>query len=107
MANLPKKRFLVLAVLGFLVLTVGGCDDERSENRKGETVALTQVPAPVTAAIEQEAKEGNLKEIEKTTVDGKTAYAASIVANGKERMTRVGEDGKLISRGAVEKDDDD
>lgn len=107
MSHPPKKSFLFVAALGLISLTLAGCDELRSEMDQGDKVALTQVPAPVKATIEQEAKAGTLKEIEKKTVDGRTAYMADVVVNGKEQGTVIGEDGKVISRGVGEKDDDD
>ena len=107
MSHLYKKLFFVLAALGLVSLTLVGCDEWRSERGQEEKIALAQVPAPVKAAIEQEAKSGTLKEIEKKTVDGKTSYIASIVVSGKEQETLIGDDGKVISRRASEKDDDD
>lgn len=102
-----KTLFLVVAATGLAVLALVGCDEWRSERGQEETVALAQVPAPVKATIEQEAKVGALKEIEKRTVDGKISYKADIVINGKEQRTVIGEDGKVISRRAGERDDDD
>jgi hypothetical protein len=100
MANLPRKLFLVHDC-GWLRRRA----IRESEGRNGRLDAGARARQGRDRAG---GKGGTLKEIEKTTVDGKTAYAASIVANGKEQMTLVGEDGKLISRwGAVEKDDDD
>lgn len=106
--SIPRKSWLLaLAVVGLLGLTLFDWDEWRSEKHEEQTVALAQVPAPVKPTIEQEAKLGTLKEVEKTTVDGKTTYAASVVVNGKEQETRIGEDGKVISRGAPEGDGDD
>ena len=102
-----KSWVLALAVLGLLGLTLFAWDEWGPDERKEEKVALAQVPAPVKATIEQEAEGGTLKDIEKTTIDGKTAYTASVVVNGKEKETRIGEDGKIISQGAKERDDDD
>ena len=65
--------FFSVTLLGFVGVTFGGSDDSPSEKRQEEKVALSQVPAPVKATIEQEIKRGTLKEIEKTTVEGKTA----------------------------------
>ncbi|MFL9936078.1 hypothetical protein P0D88_45260 [Paraburkholderia sp. RL18-103-BIB-C] len=107
MSNSPRKLVCALAVLGLISLTLVGCNESRSEQSQLEKVPLTAVPAPVKATIEQEAKAGALKEVEKTTVGGKTAYVAGIVVNGKEQQTLIGEDGKVIRRGAAEADDDD
>ena len=105
---IPRKNWvLILVVLGLLGLTLFEWDDWRGEKRQEEKVELAQVPAPVKATIEQEAKAGALKEIEKTVVDGKATYTASVVVNGKEQETRIGEDGKVISRGAQEGGHDD
>ncbi len=102
-----KSWLLALALIGLLGLTLFDWDDRRSEKHEEEKVALTKVPASVKATIEQEAKLGTLKEIEKTTVDGETIYAASVVVDGKEQETRIGEDGKVINRGAQQRDGDD
>lgn len=98
---------MALAVIGLLGLTLFGWDEWRSEKHEEEKVALTQVPALVKTTIEQEARLGALKEIEKTTVDDEIIYAASVAIDGKEQETRIGEDGKVISRGAHERDGDD
>ncbi len=102
-----KVLFSLVAVLGILCVALAVSGAFSSERRQEERVTLSQVPAPVRATIEQEIKSGTLKEIDKTTVDGKTAYAARIAVNGNEQETVVGEDGKVIRQGAVEKDDDD
>lgn len=98
--------FLAIVILGLLGLTMVEWDDWGFGGRHEDRVALTQVPAPVRATIEQEAKGGSLKDIERSTLDGKTAYTASVVINGKEQETRIGEDGKVIDRREGEKDDD-
>ena len=46
-----------------------------------------------------------MRDIEKMTVGGKTVYAASFLV-GNEQETRIGEDGKVIGRGAAKRDDD-
>jgi hypothetical protein len=102
-----KSWLLVLLVLGLLGLTLFDWDEWGFGERRGEKIALAQVPAPVRATIELEAQGGTLKEIEKMTVDGKTAYTASVVVNGSEHEARIGEDGRVLGRGAAEKDDDD
>ena len=102
-----KVLFSLVAVLGILCVALAVSGAFSSERRQEERVTLSQVPAPVRATIEQEIKGGTLKEIEKISDEGKTAYAAHIAVNGNEQETVIGEDGKVIRQGAVEKDDDD
>jgi hypothetical protein len=103
----PRKSLLLaLVVLGLLALTLFDWDEWWSE-RHEQKVALADVPAPVKATIEQVvAQGGTLKEIEKATVDGKTAYTASLVVNGEEQETSIDADGKVIGRSGADKDDD-
>ena len=107
--SIPRKGLVLLAfvVLGLLGLMLFDRDEWRSEEHQEEKVALAQVTAPVKATIEQEAKLGILREIERTTVDGKVTFAASVVVNGKEQESRIGVDGTFISRGEQERDRDD
>ena len=100
-----EKRFAIgLVVAGiFAVVSLPSW----AENKEEEKVAVTQVPASVKSTIEQQAKGGTLREIDKRTADGKTVYAARITANGNDREIVIGEDGKLIYRGAVAKEDED
>lgn len=102
----PARWILAIVIVGLLGLTMFDWDEWGLGGRHENRVALAQVPAPVRATIEQEAKGGSLKDIERSTLDGKTAYTASVVINGKEQETRIGEDGKVIDRREGERDDD-
>ncbi|SRR5258708_7148244 len=103
-----KVLFSLVAVLGILCVALAVSGAFSAERRQEERVTLSQVPAPVRATIEQEVKAGGtLKEIERISDEGKTAYAARIAVNGKEEESVIGEDGKVIRRGAAEDDDDD
>jgi len=97
-------------VLGLLTVSLTACEDAREERRNNQVeqrVAIDQVPPAVKATIEQESKGGTVKEIEKLSQDGKTAYGADIVMNGKEQQTLIAEDGTVIKRGAKEEEHDD
>jgi len=98
-----REKYAHAVVLGLLTLTLAACDDAREE----EKVGIDQVPPAVKATIEQESKGGTLKEIEKLTQNGKTAYGAEIVMNGKEQQTVIAEDGTVIKRAAKEEEHDD
>jgi hypothetical protein len=78
-----KGWLLALVVLGLLGLTLFDWDEWGAGRRQEEKVALAQVPAPVKVTIEQEAKGGTLKDIEKTTIAGKTAYTASLSSTAR------------------------
>lgn len=98
-----RENYSRAVALGLLTLSLAACDDAREEQK----VAIDQVPPAVKATIEQESKGGTLKEIEKVSQDGKTAYGADIVMNGKEQQTLIAEDGKIIKRAAKEEEHDD
>ena len=98
-----REKYAHAVVLGLLTLTLAACDDAREE----EKVGIDQVPPAVKATIEQESKGGTLKEIEKLTQNGKTAYGAEIVMNGKEQETLISEYGRVIVRRVHRKDEDD
>ena len=98
-----REKYAHAVVLGLLTLTLAACDDAREEQK----VAIDQVPPEVKATIEQESKGGTLKEIEKLRQEGKTAYGADIVMNGKEQQTVIAEDGTVIKRAAKEEEHDD
>jgi hypothetical protein len=109
--KLSGKLLAVCIVVGLAVVlfVVYGFDRLREdrEGSTGEKLALTQVPLAVRATIEQESKDGTVKEIEKLTKGSETVYGADIVVNGQEREVIVAEDGKVIERGKKEEDDDD
>lgn len=96
-----KSLKFAVVVIGLLGLTLFDWDEWGSEKHKEQRIALAQLPGPVKAAVEREAQLGTLNENGKTIVGGKIPYAASVVVNGKEQETRIGEDGQVISRSAA------
>lgn len=91
----PRTSFATLVAL--LAVTLAGCE-QPVEKSRNDTVGMSQVPQPVQAAIESEAKSGTLKQIEMKIMKGKTAYQASVMVNGEEQKTLIADDGKVISR---------
>jgi uncharacterized membrane protein YkoI len=69
-----------------------------------QKVSLDQVPAPVKATFEKEAKGGTVGEVTKETVKGKTIYEAQITKDGKDRYVHVREDGKVQKRESAKKE---
>jgi uncharacterized membrane protein YkoI len=70
-----------------------------------EKVTLDQVPAPVKATLEKEAKGGSIGEVTKETKKGKMYYEAQIHRmNGKDRWVHVAPDGKVLKRESARKE---
>ena len=85
----------------------GAMTEENSSNQAAQRLTMDEVPPPVKATIEQESKGGTLKEIDKLSQDGKTAYEVEIVMNGKGQQIDIAEDGKVIKHAAIAEDYDD
>jgi len=64
----------------------------------GEKVSMDQVPAPVKATIEKEAKGAGVADVTKETKNGKTYFEAQIKQKGLDRYVQVSPDGKVLKR---------
>jgi hypothetical protein len=84
---------VALAVAVVLPAAPGAYADE-----KGEKVTIDQVPAPVKATIEKEAKGGTIGPISKETAKGRTSWEVQITKNGEEQSIHVGDNGKVLKR---------
>jgi hypothetical protein len=68
-------------------------------------LTLDQVPAPVKATLEREAKDGTIADIVKQSRNGQTVYEAKVERkNAKDRYLRVSADGQLVDRDATRKE---
>ncbi|WP_423760843.1 hypothetical protein [Burkholderia sp. NLJ2] len=103
----PFFRFLPPAVFVALCVALAGCDRNPAEKHPAEVVSAAQVPAAVQATLNRQSQNGNVKQIEKLTRNGKTFYRASVLINGQEQKFVVAEDGALIVAHAGDDDDDD
>ena len=82
---------MMLGVLGTSpVLAAGG--------EKGEKVSMDQVPAPVKATIEKEAKGAGVADVTKEKKNGKMYYEAHIKQKGLAHYVQVSPDGKVLKR---------
>lgn len=70
-----------------------------------EKVSMDQLPAPVKATLEKEAKGGTVGDISKEEKSGKMYYEAQIHGtNGKDRYVHVAPDGKVLKRENAKKE---
>ena len=66
--------------------------------RTEQTVSMDQLPAPVKATLEKEAKGGTIGQVTQDTAKGKTFYEAAIEKDGKQRFVHVSPEGKVLKR---------
>jgi uncharacterized membrane protein YkoI len=89
-------------VLGGATAPVFAADKTAREETK---MTMDQVPAPVKATLEKEAKGGSIGEIVQETKNGKMFYEAQIHGtNGKDRYVHVAPDGKVLKRESAKKE---
>jgi hypothetical protein len=88
---------------GLLALWLGASVSGRvladEAHEKGEKVSMADLPAPVKATFDKQAKGGEVEEVYKDTKNGKTVYRGEIVKNGKGTDLEVSESGKILHRG--------
>jgi len=72
--------------------------DDAKKKTSEQTVSMEQLPAPVKATLEKEAKGGTIGQVTQDTAKGKTFYEAEITKDGKQRFVHVSPDGKVIKR---------
>jgi len=101
----------VLAIATAFVVLVGGvtapavyaAGDKAAHEM--EKVTMDQVPAPVKATLEKEAKGGTIGDVTKETKKGKMFYEAQIHrTDGKDRYVHVAPDGKVLKRESMKKE---
>ena len=105
----------VLAIAAAAVLCTGlstpGFAADKATDKVGEKapiegkLTMDQVPAPVKATLEREAKDGTIADIVKQSRNGQTVYEAKIEKkNAKDRYLRVTAEGQLVDRDATRKE---
>jgi uncharacterized membrane protein YkoI len=73
--------------------------------REEAKMTMDQLPAPVKATLEKEAKDGSIGEITQETKSGKMYYEAQIHRkNGKDRYVHVAPDGKVLKHESAKKE---
>lgn len=82
-----------LAVAG---LCFGSLVFAADQEKPGVTVDVTQLPAPVQAALQSE--NARVDQVVQSTESGKPAYRATLSKANKNYSLTVGNDGKIIKR---------
>jgi hypothetical protein len=94
------------AALSLSGLVVSAVDAGDKAPRTEQKMSLDQVPAPVRATLEKEAKGGSIGDVAlEKDAKGKTYYEAEIhTPKGKDRYVHVAADGKVLKRESVRKE---
>lgn len=77
-------------------LCLGSAVFAADQGKPGVTVDVTQLPAPVQAALHSE--DARVDQVVQSTESGKTAYRATLSKANKNFLLTVGSDGKIIKR---------
>ncbi len=89
------ERMVVVGAIAF-----GGLAGSIQAQESKERVRLEDVPAPVRATIEREARGGSVYKVEREREHGKTYYEAEIKKADREVELKVAGDGTVRSRRA-------
>ena len=94
---------VALFVTGAAVPAVYAADKAPRTEQK---MSLDQLPAPVRATLEKEAKGGTIGDVSmETNAKGKTYYEAEVhQPKGKDRYVHVAPDGKVLKRESARKE---
>jgi hypothetical protein len=76
------------------------------EKSAGQSIELSQVPAPVKATIDQQAQGRTVSEIEKHTTKGATRYAVTLGSGDQKQELTIDESGKVVTANQGEEEDD-
>jgi uncharacterized membrane protein YkoI len=91
--------------------TAGGHQHEIAVDKKGavlsleEIITLAEAPAAVGAAIQKEAGDGKVSEVEKVLEKGRTVYEATIKKGKSKTVITFSESGKVVGHEEAEQDE--
>jgi hypothetical protein len=106
MMLIRNGRYAIASLILTCVLATTGCKQRPNEKPGGQTIDLSQVPAPVKATIDQQAQGRPVSEIEKHTARGATQYDVTLGSGVQKQRLILDEAGKVVATGGDEEDDD-
>lgn len=101
-----NTRYAIAVLALSCGLAVTACKERPIEKAGGQTIDLAQVPAPVKATIDQQAKGRAVSELEKHTDKGVTRYSVTLGSGDQKQELVVDESGRVVATGDREEDDD-
>ncbi|MEX3934233.1 hypothetical protein AB4Y32_20955 [Paraburkholderia phymatum] len=106
MMLIPNGRYTIASLILACLIATTGCEQRPTEKAGGQTIELSQVPAPVKATIDQQAQGRPVSEIEKHTARGTTQYNVTLGAGDQKQELILDETGKVVATKEDEEDDD-
>lgn len=86
----------------------GDDEDEADDEDEDEgQVSPAELPEAVRATLEKVAPNGEIKELERETEDGRTQYAADVVIDGQVFDIEIAPDGTLLQKKVEDEEEDD
>jgi hypothetical protein len=89
-------RYVIAIMMAFAVMF--GALASPTMAGGGDKISMDQVPAPVKATIQKEAKGADVADVTKESKNGKMYYEAQIKQKGLDRYVQVAPDGKVMKR---------
>lgn len=81
--------------------------DDEDEDEDEEQASLAELPEAVRATLEKVAPNGEIRELERETEDGRIQYAADVVIDGQVFDIEIAPDGTLLQKKVEGEEDDD
>ena len=103
-------KSLVAVVMAVALVGAGAVPavyaDDKPARTEVQKMSLDQLPAPVKATLEKEAKGGSIGDVSmEKDKKGRTSYEAEIhTPKGKDRYVHVSEAGKILKRESARKE---
>jgi hypothetical protein len=103
---MKKNIILATTIIGFTALaTLAYAENEEHGNQ--QKIAMSDMPAAVQKTIQDNLEGGTITQTVKETEGGNAVYEAYVKTSGGEEVEiKVAEDGKLISMGKEEEEED-
>jgi hypothetical protein len=97
---------LGLAAVSLAFTPAWAADANKKMAKSEQQVSMDQVPAPVKATIDKEAKGGATvgTVTQETDKKGKTYYEVQIDKGGKQRYVNISPEGKVLKRESAKKE---
>jgi uncharacterized membrane protein YkoI len=98
------KWIVAAALAGAMMAPTARADEGKDQGASQQKMTIDDLPAPVKATVQKEAKGKQVGSISKMEKEGKTVYEVELMSGGKSQQLSIAANGKVLERkGADEK----